>query len=256
MNIFESIIFGIVEGVTEFLPVSSTGHLILTAKLLGHSQTDFLKSFEIAIQLGAILSVLVMYGKSLLRQTEVWKRILAAFLPTAVIGFSLYQVVRELFLESHTLVLQSLFWGGLFLIIFDIFHDEKRAHLDKIEDIPYRTAVLIGVFQSFALIPGVSRAAATIVGGLIFGVKRKTIVEFSFLLAIPTMLSATGLDIIKNRDCFSPEHFVCLAVGFAVSFIVALISIQFLLKFIQRHNFILFGIYRITLSTLWWIFGK
>lgn len=256
MNIFESIIFGIVEGITEFLPVSSTGHLILTAKLLGHSQTDFLKSFEIAIQLGAILSVLAMYGKSLLRQKEVWKRILAAFIPTAVIGFSLYKVVKGLFFESQTLVLQSLFWGGFFLIVFDIFHGEKRAHLDKIEDIPYRTAILIGVFQSFALIPGVSRAAATIIGGLIFGVKRKTIVEFSFLLAIPTMLSATGLDIIKNTDCFSSEHFACFAVGFVVSFIVALISIQFLLKFIQRHNFIFFGVYRMTLSTLWWIFGK
>ncbi len=256
MNIFESIILGVVEGITEFLPVSSTGHLILTAKLLGHSQTEFLKSFEIAIQLGAILSVIVMYGKSLRGQTEVWKRILAAFMPTAVIGFSLYKVVRELFLESHTLVLQSLFWGGLFLVIFDMFHNEKRAHLDKIEDIPYRTAVLIGVFQSLALIPGVSRAAATIIGGLILGVKRKTIVEFSFLLAIPTMLSATSLDILKNTACFSSEHFIHLGIGFAVSFIVALFTIQFLLKFIQRHNFILFGVYRMTLSALWWIFGK
>jgi undecaprenyl-diphosphatase len=256
MNILESIIFGIVEGITEFLPVSSTGHLLLTAKLLDHSQTDFLKSFEIAIQLGAILSVLVIYGKSLLRQTAVWKRILAAFIPTAVIGFLLYKVVRELFFESHTLVLQSLFWGGLFLIIFDTFHKETRSHIDKIEDIPYRTAILIGVFQSFALIPGVSRAAATIIGGLILGIKRKPIVEFSFLLAIPTMLSATGFDILKNAACFSSEHFIYLGIGFAVSFIVALFAIQFLLKFIQRHNFILFGVYRMVLSILWRIFGK
>lgn len=256
MNIFESIILGIVEGVTEFLPVSSTGHLILTAKLLGRSQTDFLKSFEIAIQLGAILSVFVMYGKSLLRQTEVWKRILAAFIPTAVIGFLLYKVVRGLFLESHALVLQSLFWGGLFLIIFDTFHDETGSHINKIEAIPYRTAVLIGVCQSFALIPGVSRAAATIIGGLILGVQRKTIVEFSFLLAIPTMLSATGLDILKNTACFSSEYLIYLGIGFTVSFIVALFAIQFLLKFIQQHNFIFFGVYRMVISTLWWIFGK
>lgn len=256
MNIFEAIIFGIVEGVTEFLPISSTGHLILTAKLLGRSQTEFLKSFEIAIQLGAILSVFVVYGGSLLRQKEVWKRILAAFIPTAVIGFSFYKVVKGLFFESHTLILQSLFWGGLFLIIFDTFHNEERSHIDKIEDIPYRTALAIGVFQSFALIPGVSRAAATIIGGLVCGVKRKTVVEFSFMLAIPTMLSATGFDILKNTTSFSSGHFVCLGIGFAVSFVVALFAIRFLLKFIQEHNFVLFGVYRMVLSTVWWIFGK
>ncbi len=161
MNILESIIFGIVEGITEFLPISSTGHLILTAKLLGRSQTEFLKSFEIAIQLGAILSVFVVYGGSLLRQREVWKRIVAAFIPTAVIGFSLYKVVKGLFFESHTLVLQSLFWGGLFLIVFDTFHNDERSRIDTIEDIPYRIALMIGVFQSLALIPGVSEIRPT-----------------------------------------------------------------------------------------------
>ncbi len=256
MNILESIIFGIVEGITEFLPISSTGHLILTAKLLGRSQTEFLKSFEIAIQLGAILSVFVVYGGSLLRQREVWKRIVAAFIPTAVIGFSLYKVVKGLFFESHTLVLQSLFWGGLFLIVFDTFHNDERSRIDTIEDIPYRIALMIGVFQSLALIPGVSRAAATIIGGLVFGIKRKTIVEFSFLLAIPTMLSATGLDILKNTASFSFEHFIYMGIGFAASFVVALFAIRFLLKFIQEHNFVLFGIYRMLLSIAWWVFGK
>jgi len=215
---------------------------------LGRSQTEFLKSFEIAIQLGAILSVFVVYGGSLLRQKEVWKRILAAFIPTAVIGFSLYKVVKGLLFESHTLVLQSLFWGGLFLIIFDTFHSEERSRIDKIEDIPYRVAFAIGVFQSFALIPGVSRAAATIVGGLLLGIRRKVIVEFSFLLAVPTMAAAVALDLTNMGAQFSPQEWILLLIGFVVSFVVALLSIVWLLRFITRHSFTVFGWYRIILA--------
>lgn|SRR3989338_983018 len=251
MGVLEAIIFGIVEGVTEFLPISSTGHLILTARLLGFSQSEFLKSFEITIQLGAILSVIVLYGKTLLREPQAWARVAAAFIPTAVMGFVFYNVTKNYFFENAHIVLWSLFLGGLFLIVFDSRHDETRSSIDGVSNIPYRTAVLIGLFQSLSIIPGVSRAAATIIGGLMFGIKRKTIVEFSFLLAVPTMLAATGYDMLKTAPSFSPDQCVFLAVGFVTSFIVAMLSIKFFLRFIQKNNLIAFGVYRMALALLW-----
>jgi undecaprenyl-diphosphatase len=253
MNIIEAIIFGIVEGITEFLPISSTGHLILTARLLGHAQTDFLKSFEVIIQLGAVLSVIVLYGDTLLCKPAIWRRVAAAFVPTAVVGFVLYKIIKKFLFADHRVILCSLFLGGLFLVIFDSLHKEDRAAIDDITKIPYRTAVIIGLFQSLAMVPGVSRAAATIIGGLMFGIKRKTIVEFSFLLAIPTMLAATGYDMMKNAPAFTPNQTVFLIAGFVVSFAVALVSVKFLIRFIQTNNFILFGVYRMVLPLVWFL---
>jgi len=251
MNIIQAIILGIVEGVTEFLPISSTAHLILAARLLGQTQNEFLKSFEIIIQLGAILSVIVLYGGSLLRKPEVWTRIMAAFVPTAVIGFLLYKVIKNILFAHVNIILGSLFLGGLFLATFDSIHKEERSSVDEIVKIPYRTAIIIGLFQSLSVIPGVSRAAATIIGGLIFGIKRKTIVEFSFLLAIPTMLAATGLDLMKNARAFSSDQLVLLMAGFVTSFIIAIFSVKFLLQYIQKNNFIFFGIYRMIVPIIW-----
>lgn len=256
MNILEAIIFGIVEGITEFLPVSSTGHLILTAELLGRSSSEFLKSFQIIIQLGAMLSIVVLYGKSVLRSKEVWKRIMVAFIPTALIGALSYKLVKSVLLDSHQLVLWMLFLGGIVLIIFDRRHKDAEDCVSEVERIPYRTAVMIGLFQSLAIVPGVSRSAATIIGGLMFGIRRKTIVEFSFLLALPTMLAATGLDIVKTAHAFSPEQAIVLAVGFVISFVVATLSVKFLIRYVQRHNFVVFGMYRIGVAIGWWILGK
>ena len=252
MNLTDALIFGIVEGVTEFLPISSTGHLMLTAKVMGFSQTNFLKSFEIAIQLGAILSVVVLYWRKFLVDFEVLKRVLAAFLPTAVLGFFLYKIVKKILLNSPQVVLWSLFVGGIFLIIFEWLHREKESAVEDLEKIPYRKAFCIGIFQSLAMIPGVSRAAATIVGGLLLGVKRRTIVEFSFLLAVPTMLAATALDLLKSAREFSTGQMEFLLVGFTASFIVAIVSIKFLLHFIKHHTFIWFGIYRVAVALLFW----
>ena len=255
MNLFDAIIFGIVEGISEFLPISSTGHLMLTARLLELSQTDFLKSFEIMIQLGAILSVIVLYGKSLLVRVEVLKRVLAAFIPTAIIGFLLYKMIKKIFLAHNGIVLWSLFLGGIILIVFELLHHEKEDHTEDLSRISYPKAITIGIFQSIAIIPGVSRSAATIIGGLMLGIKRKTIVEFSFLLAIPTMCAATGLDLIKNAHSFSSDQFAFLSIGFITSFIVALLSIKFLLYFIQRNNFVWFGVYRVAVACVGWILG-
>lgn len=251
MDIRDAIVLGIVEGVSEFLPVSSTGHLILTSTLLGLEPTAFLKSFEIAIQVGAILSVVVLYSKDLLRSWEVMKRVFVAFVPTVLTGVSLYRIVKDYWLGSDALVLWSLFLGGVSLIVFEWWYSKRSHSIENIEEISYKKAFVIGMFQSIALIPGVSRAAATIVGGLIMGLKRKLIVEFSFLLAVPTMLAATGYDLMKSGGAFSWQEISVLLAGFICSFIVSLLSIKFLLRFIQTHTFIPFGVYRIAIALLW-----
>jgi len=253
MNLLSAVIFGIVEGITEFLPISSTGHLILTAQILKVLQSDFLKSFEIAIQSGAILAVLVLYGKTLFLDFKIFKRILVAFIPTALIGVIFYKIIKGCLLGNNQVVLWSLFIGGIILIIFELIHGEKKDATDELASVSYKQSFLIGIFQSIAIIPGVSRSAATIIGGLILGLKRKTIIEFSFLLAVPTMLAATFLDLFKSASTFSIDQFLFLSVGFLISFIVAILSIKFLLMFIKRHNFISFGIYRILIALLFWL---
>ncbi|MFZ5364417.1 MAG: undecaprenyl-diphosphate phosphatase [Patescibacteria group bacterium] len=253
MDFFHTIILGIVEGITEFLPISSTGHLILTSKLLRLPSTEFLKSFEIAIQLGAILAVVALYWKSFFVRFEVLKKVVVAFLPTAVLGLIFYKIIKQFLLENEQVVLWSLFLGGIFLIIFEWKYGEKENAVDDVAKISWRQAIIIGFFQSIAMIPGVSRAAATIVGGLLLGLKRKTIVEFSFLLAVPTMAAATGLDLLKSGSNFSGREFGLLAVGFVLSFFTALAAIKFFLNFIKNHSFIFFGAYRVILAILWWV---
>lgn len=236
-----------VEGITEFLPISSTGHLILAAKPLNIPQTEFVKTFEITLQLGAIFSIVFLYWKKLLTDLKIWQNILIAFSPTAVIGFTLYPLIKGTFLESANITLTALFFGGIALILLEIVYKEKDHHVDKMENLTIKQAFFIGLFQSVAVIPGISRSAATIIGALFMGAKRKTAVEFSFILAIPTMLAATLLDIAKTGAKFSTHEYSILGVGFAGAFIFALIAIKFLLQFIQTHTFIPFGIYRIIL---------
>ncbi len=248
MHFFEALLLGVVEGITEFLPISSTGHLILVSHLLGLSSTEFLKSFEIIIQLGAILAVFVLYGKRLLTSWETIKRVVVAFIPTAVLGFLAYPYIKQ-FLGSESTVLWALAIGGVALILFERWHKEDTSQPEDAL-ISYRSAFLIGLFQSVAFIPGVSRAAATIIGGLVLGLRRKAAVEFSFLLAIPTMAAATGFDLIKNASAFDVSQFGLLAVGFIAAFVVALFAIKWLLRVIQTRTFIPFGVYRIVVALL------
>lgn len=254
MDILHAVILGVVEGITEFLPISSTGHLMLTAKVLGLAQTEFQKSFEIAIQLGAILAVVVLYWRTLTGGLAVWWRVLTAFLPTACIGLLFYKIVKRFLLANNAVVLWAFFLGGLFLIVFELLHRPKPNAAEGIPAISLRQSLWIGLFQSIAIIPGVSRAAATIIGGLALGLSRKTIVEFSFFLAIPTMLAATTLDLVQSAGSFSRQEFLVMGVGFVVSFLVAVVAIKFLLSYITRHNFIPFGVYRIIVALLWWVF--
>lgn len=248
MDIIASIILGVIEGLTEFLPISSTGHLTLTASLLGIVQTEFVKSFEVIIQLGAILAVVVIYWQKLLMNSAIIKRVIVAFLPTAVLGLIFYKLIKIYLLGNSLVVLISLFFGGLILILFELWHQEKPEDKTDLEKISYSQALVIGLCQSVAMIPGISRSAATIVGGLALRIKRETIVEFSFLLAVPTMVAATGLDLLKSSFSFSVGEWGLLIVGFSVSFLSALVAIKSFLNYVRHHNFIAFGFYRIVIA--------
>lgn len=251
MDIWQGIVLGVVEGITEFLPVSSTGHLILAGTLLGLSPEEFTKSFEVIIQLGAIASVLFLYWREFLR-VEILTKLFVAFLPTGVIGFLLYKVIKTYFIGNETVALWALLLGGVLLIIFEALHREAPDAPRGVRDISYRQAFLVGLFQAVAVVPGVSRSAATILGGLWLGLSRVAIVEFSFLLAVPTMLAASGFDLVTNYALFSAGQFAVLGAGFLVSFLVALASIRFFLRYIKHHNFIPFGVYRILVALLFW----
>jgi undecaprenyl-diphosphatase len=225
---------------------------MLTAHAMGLAQTPFLKSFEIVIQFGAILSVVVLYRRPLLVDFEVMKRVAVAFIPTGVLGLTVYKLIKKYLLSSNTVVLWALLLGGVFLIVFELLHKEDEDGIEDLSRIPYGTSILIGLFQSIAMIPGVSRSAATIVGGLVLGLKRRTIVEFSFLLAVPTMLAATGLDLVKNVGQFDVGQIHFLSIGFVISFFAALAGVKYLLSFIKNHTFIPFGVYRIALVAVFW----
>lgn len=254
LDFFHSVALGIVEGFTEFLPISSTAHLILSARLLGLTATEYLKTFEIAIQLGAILAVVWLFGRALLEK-ESLKRVLVAFVPTGALGFIFYKIVKTYFLENLTIVVGALFLGGLAMVIIEkmlVQKDSLEEEKDEIAAMSLRQSFWVGVCQSLAMVPGVSRAAATVIGGRLLGVGKKTIVRFSFLLAIPTMAAATGWDILKSGSTFSGNEWLVLAVGFVVSFLTAVLSIKFLLSYIRRHDFTAFGIYRIAIALLFW----
>ncbi len=257
MSIIQSIILGIVEGVTEFLPISSTAHLIITANWLKIPETATLKSFLISIQLGAILSVAVLYAKKLIKEPKLILKIGAAFIPTALIGLAAYGLVKDFLMESLPLIASTLIVGGIILIILEKYFAKKRVNstasnkdlTEEIEvplsELSYKKAALIGVFQTLAIVPGVSRSAATIMGGLSLGISRKNIVEFSFLLALPTMAAATMLDLYKEPPILSSQELIVWVIGLITAFITAILGIKFFLRYIQKNDFQIFGWYRI-----------
>ncbi len=254
MNFLYAIILGIVEGISEFLPISSTGHLILASNLMQISQSEFVKTFEIAIQSGAILSVIVLYWKRIIGNTELGKRVIAAFIPTAIVGFILYKFIKHFLIGNTFVVLAALLVGGFALILVELFFKKRKSQqLSEEKQITYKNAVVIGLFQSIAVIPGISRSAATIVGAMLLGLSREAAVEFSFLLAVPTLLAATALDISETSFAFSSNEWMLLGVGFIFSFISALIAIKWFIKFVSTNTFIPFGIYRIVLAILYFL---
>ena len=264
MTILHGLILGIIEGLTEFLPISSTAHMIIVGEWLKIPQTEFLKSFEISIQMGAILSVVILYWKRVWNNLGIIWKLAAAFIPTSIIGLIFYKIVKNYLMESPLIIAISLLLGGIIIILFEKWYAKKqKPETEGNEDldlnaITYKQAVTLGVVQAIAIIPGVSRSGATIIGGLAQGIKRKTIVEFSFLLAIPTMLAATALDIYKNPTVFTGNQLTIWIVGFVTSFITALIGVKFLIKYVQKNDFKAFGWYRIIFGAiiLVWLFLK
>ncbi|TLD85347.1 undecaprenyl-diphosphate phosphatase [Helicobacter sp. MIT 11-5569] len=247
MELFHAIILGIVEGLTEFLPISSTGHLILTSKLLGIPQDIFHKTFEVVIQLGSILAVIfVFYEKLFKNSLYLWIKLALGFLPAGILGFLFYPYIKELF--SPIIVSIALILGGIVFIILEIFYKEKEHHTTEINTISYKQALLIGFFQALAMIPGISRSGATIVGGLLLGCNRKVATEFSFLLALPTMIIASAYSLYRNHEVLNADNTLILGVGFVAAFFSALLAIKLFLSFVSRFNFIPFGIYRIVLG--------
>jgi undecaprenyl-diphosphatase len=242
MTLLHAVLLGIVEGITEFLPISSTGHLMLTETLLDIPLSNTVESFNIAIQLGAILAVLVLYGKHLLKDKSLILLAIIGFIPTGLI-------VKAYLLSNITVVGWSLLIGGIVLIAFEAFI-KRTKNVDHTQAITINQSIAIGICQSCAMIPGVSRSAATIVGGMMLGISRRAIVEFSFILAIPTMIAATALDLKSSIGAFSSTDLQALSIGFLLSFITAIIAIRWLLRFVTNHTFVPFGVYRIIVGTL------
>jgi undecaprenyl-diphosphatase len=249
MEIVDAILLAIIEGVTEFLPVSSTGHMIIGSSLMGIATDPFTKMFTVAIQLGAILSVIVLYWKRFFQSIEFYLKLFLAFLPAAIVGYLFNDAIDQL-LERVDVVAYMLIAGGIFFLFVDKLF-EKNEQADK--SVNYFTGIRIGIFQIIALVPGVSRSAATIIGGLSQGLNKKTAAEFSFFLAVPTMFAATLYKIYKYLDSgttFGAHEIGLLVIGNIVAFIVALIAIRSFITYLTKHGFKIFGYYRIAVGII------
>jgi undecaprenyl-diphosphatase len=254
MTFIDASILGIVEGITEFLPVSSTGHMILVSALLRLKETEFLKTFEIAIQFGAIIAIVLLYAKNIFYKKDFFLKIIVAFIPTGIIGFFAYKAIKA-YLFNSTVVAIALILGGIILVLID----KKTARVKEkegiqLEHISYSKAVVIGLCQSVSMIPGVSRATATIIGGMWNGLSKKHAMEFSFLLAIPTMVAATGYDLLKSSAYIALSDIRYLIWGACVSFAVAWIAVKILVRYVEQNGFAVFGYYRIIIGILFLFF--
>jgi undecaprenyl-diphosphatase len=247
MNFWDAVIIAIVEGLTEFLPISSTGHMIIAEKLLGVPENDFTKLFTVGIQLGAILAVVVLYWKKFVAplKTGKWNfylKLIVAVVPALLLGFIFSDRIDAL-MESSLTIAITMIAGGLVLIFIDSLFKQPTVETD--EAISYPKAFIIGLWQCVAMIPGVSRSAASIIGGMQQKLTRKLAAEFSFFLAVPTMAAATGYKLLKGYKTITPADIKLFAVGNVVAFVVALIAIKFFIGFLQKHGFKVFGWYRL-----------
>lgn len=252
MTTVQSIIIGIVEGLTEFLPISSTGHMIITEKLLNVTETDFIKVFTVAIQLGAILAVVVLYWKKFFnfKKWQFYVKLAVAVIPALLLGF-LFSKKIDALLESSLTVAVSLLAGGIILLFVDNLF--KVSTIDTEEKVSYQKGFIIGIWQCLAMIPGVSRSAASIIGGMQQKLTRSAAAEFSFFLAVPTMLAATGYKLYKyytESGGFSTDEIKQLAIGNVVAFIVAMLAIKFFIGFLKKYGFKVWGWYRIIVGII------
>ncbi|MCK5293990.1 MAG: undecaprenyl-diphosphate phosphatase [Arcobacteraceae bacterium] len=244
MGILDSIILGIIEGFTEFLPISSTGHLIVASQFLNIDQNNVTKAYEVIIQFAAILAVILNYSdKFHPSKIELWKKLTIAFIPIGAVGFVFASSIKAMF--TIEIVAVMFIVGGIIFLIAEKFYKETDKHIDDIEKVSYKQALYIGLAQIAALIPGTSRAGASILGAMFVGLNRKASAEFSFLLAFPVMCATTGYDLLKHYKDFTDANFLVLGIGFVVAFFVAYLTIKLFLKFLENFTFVAFGIYRI-----------
>ncbi len=247
MSWFHALVLAIVEGLTEFLPVSSTGHMILTEGIMGMKSNDFIQAFIINIQFGAILSVVVLYWKRFFQSMQFYYKLFVAFLPAAFFGLLLNDYIDEL-LESVYVVAVMLIIGGIILVLVDKWFKYTAEHGKS--ETTYKNALVIGLFQVLAMIPGTSRSAATIIGGMVEKMNKKAAAEFSFFLAVPTMVAASGYKLMKNHEAITSDNIGILIFGNVVAFIVALIAIKSFINFLTNHGFKIFGYYRIAVGLI------
>lgn len=253
MNLISAFILGVVEGITEFLPISSTAHLIIVSSFLNLSQTEFLKFFEVVIQSGAIMAVIFMYFQYLNKNKNLIRPIFFSFIPTAVIGFLFYKIIKNVFFASTTLIVGTMIsFGVLFLVVEYLVKTKKFTINKKIKSLSLFEAIFIGINQAISVIPGVSRSGIVMITMMGMGYKRDESATYSFLLAVPTIIAASILDLYKSRQLFldSTQYLPSLFVGFIISFITAYVSIKWLVKYLQKSTLTLFGIYRIILGII------
>jgi len=252
MDIVQSVIIGILEGITEFIPISSTGHMIIAEKLLGIDETEFVKVFTVAIQLGAILAVVVLYWKKFFdfKNLPFYFKLIIGVLPAIILGLIFANKIDEM-MGSTLVVIFAILLGGIVLIFIDQFFNHPT--IDSEKQVTFFKSFMIGIWQCLAMIPGMSRSAASIIGGMQQKLTRSAAAEFSFFLAVPTMLAATGYKLLKyykESGGFSGEEIKVLLVGNAVAFVVAMIAIKFFIEFLKKHGVRLWGIYRIALGII------
>lgn len=243
MTTFEAIIIAIVEGITEFLPISSTGHMIITEAILGTTIDEFTKAFTVSIQFGAILSVIVLYWKRFFQSLDFYYKLFVAFLPAAILGFALDKYI-DMMLGSVTVVAITMLLGGIVLLFVDKWFNKTTRD----QEMTYTQALKIGFFQCISMIPGVSRSAATIVGGMSQKLTRTTAAEFSFFLAVPTMFAASVFKLFNCYQVITPDKIQILIIGNVVAFVVAMLAIKFFISYLTKHGFKLFGYYRIVVG--------
>ena len=254
MNFENVFILSLIEGITEFLPVSSTGHMIVVSRFLSLPQSQTLKAFEVIIQLSAILAIVLFYKDKLsFKRVLFWLKVFIAFLPVGLVGFLLSDFVKSLF--SVYVVAIMFILGGIAFLILEYFY--KRSITKKtseLEEVTYLQAFKIGLWQVLALVPGTSRSGATILGGMVSGLSRQTATEFSFLTALPVMVSAAGFDLVKNYHFFDLQQWRLLVFALMVSFLTAFLTVKFFLKYVRKYNFVPFAVYRIVFGLILWRF--